>query len=269
MWGLFVIIIYMNIKYFSSFDINFNNILFNLFGTKRAELQVHVNKRLSDASANPVRRDISDNPVRRDLLKDVIAETRVEPKVVPKVETRIDIQPSPLTEVIKKVDISSNPVKCEKGKEDGEVFHLARNKYSYNEAEEACKLFDARLATYDEVEDAYKNGANWCNYGWSSDQMALFPIQKSMYNELKKIPGHERDCGRTGINGGYIENKDTKFGVNCYGKKPYAGEDDIEHMNKYKVSLAFPDAELKKKERKQKMDRMLIAPFNKEKWNEF
>lgn len=152
-------------------------------------------------------------------------------------------------------------------KKEGEVFHIQRNKYTYEKAKEACELLDARLATYEEVEDSYKNGANWCSYGWSSDQLALFPIQKSMYNELKKIPGHERDCGRIGVNGGHIPNRNAKFGVNCYGKKPFAGKDDLEHMKKFSYSAAYPDAELKKEEKKKKVDKLLIAPFNKDKWN--
>ena len=88
-----------------------------------------------------------------------------------------------------------------------------------------------------------------------------------MYNELKKIPGHERDCGRVGVNGGYIENKNTKFGVNCYGKKPYAGEDDLAYMKKFSFAKAYPELEALKKEKEKKMDKLLIAPFNKDKWN--
>lgn len=162
------------------------------------------------------------------------------------------------------VDVSN----CTLPQDTGEVFHLPHNIYTYEKAQEVCDMFDARLATYDEVEDSYKNGANWCSYGWSSDQLALFPIQKSMYNELKKIPGHKHDCGRTGVNGGYIQDKNTKFGVNCYGKKPYASEDDLEYMTKFSFSSAFPDQELDKQKQKDKLDKLLIAPFNKDKWSE-
>ena len=38
------------------------------------------------------------------------------------------------------------------------------------------------------------------------DQMALYPTQKKTYNKLQTIKGHEHDCGRPGINGGYIAN---------------------------------------------------------------
>lgn len=230
LWILFIVILFLNMKYFSKFEFDFNDILFNLFGTKRPELEVHVHKPkmniVKDISSVPVVKDISSVPV---------------------------VKPEPI-----KVCTQDVP---------GEVFHLPHNRYTYEQAREACEMFDARLATYDEVEDSYRNGANWCSYGWSSDQLALFPIQKSMYNELKKIPGHERDCGRAGVNGGYIENKNSKFGVNCYGKKPYAGQDDLEYMKKFTFAKAYPDLESKKKEKEQKMNKILIAPFNKDKWN--
>ena len=129
---------------------------------------------------------------------------------------------------------------------------------------EVCKRLNSRLATYDEVEDSYKNGANWCSYGWSDEQMALFPIQKSVYNELKQIDGHEHDCGRPGVNGGYIENKNSKFGVNCYGKKPYITDKDKEFMEKYSYSPAVSDDSYKKAD---KVTDLLISPFNKSKWS--
>jgi len=223
LWILFIVIVFLNIKHFSKFEFDFNDVLFNLFGTKKPELEVHVHK--------------------------------------PKIETKPVPKPP--------VDVSSvpqAPVKTCRQDISGEVFHIPHNRYTYEQAKDTCELFDARLATYDEIEDSYKNGANWCSYGWSSDQLALFPIQKSMYNELKQIPGHERDCGRVGVNGGYIENRNAKFGVNCYGKKPYAGEDDLAYMNKFSFAKAYPDMEAKKLEKEQKMNKILIAPFNKDKW---
>jgi hypothetical protein len=168
---------------------------------------------------------------------------------------------------ISNVDVPIDISYCNTKSEE-EVFHIPHNKYTYEKAKEVCELMDARLATYDEIEDSYKNGANWCSYGWSNDQLALFPIQKSMYNELKRIPGHERDCGRTGVNGGYMKNKNLKFGVNCYGKKPYAGEDDLDYMNRFSFSSAFPNQEMDRKKKQDKIDKLLIAPFNKEKWSE-
>jgi len=153
----------------------------------------------------------------------------------------------------------------EKRKE--EVFHLRKNIFDYNEAKEACGLLNSRLATYDEIENAYSNGANWCSYGWSDDQMVLFPTQREYLNQLKQFPGHEHDCGRVGINGGYVQNKYAKFGVNCYGKKPYATDKDKEYLSKYKLSGSVPD-DLLEKLRKEKEKDFLVTPFNKEKWSQ-
>ena len=116
---------------------------------------------------------------------------------------------------------------CEKDSDtDKEVFHITNNLYSYQEAKDICEQHNARMATYEEIERAYNKGANWCSYGWSKDQLALFPTQQELYNELKKVPGHEHDCGRPGINGGYIQNKNVRFGVNCYGIKPKPDDKD-------------------------------------------
>jgi hypothetical protein len=147
-----------------------------------------------------------------------------------------------------------------------EVFHIPTNKYNYKEARDVCSSFGGRLATYQEVENAYNNGGNWCSYGWSADQMALFPIQNSVYNELKNIPGHEHDCGRPGVNGGYMKDNTLKFGVNCYGKKPVQSELDKKYMDSYSFSPYYDDKKIEK-EKQQKIKDVLVAPFNKEKWN--
>jgi hypothetical protein len=159
-------------------------------------------------------------------------------------------------------DLSAN--KC-KQEEDGEVFHVESNTYTYNDAKNVCKLLGSRLATYEEVEQAYQNGANWCSYGWSDEQLALFPIQKSLYNQLKTIPGHQHDCGRPGVNGGYIEDGKTKFGVNCYGKKPYMTDKDAEYMKKYTYTPTISPEEQEKIDNR--INDILIAPFNKDKWS--
>ena len=152
--------------------------------------------------------------------------------------------------------------KCE---EPGEVFHVGGNNYTYEAAQEVCNSYASRLASYDEIERAYNNGGNWCNYGWSEGQLALFPIQKAVYNELKKVPNHEHDCGRPGVNGGYMQNKNLKFGVNCYGKKPYASEKELDNMKKKYLPISDENIQ---KEKDKKISKFLISPFNKEKWSE-
>ena len=168
-----------------------------------------------------------------------------------------DSEPS---ETEKETDNSCNS-ENDSGKE---VFHISNNKYSYNEAREICEIYDARLASYDEIENAYNNGANWCSYGWSKDQLALFPTQKKVYNDLKKIRGHENDCGRPGINGGYFKNPNVRFGVNCYGKKPDAKDSDKHYMHSINHT---PKLTGENSEELNKLNEYIIAPFNKDKWS--
>ena len=103
---------------------------------------------------------------------------------------------------------------------DPEVFHIRDNKFSYKDAKAVCLAHRGRLATLDEMTEAYKKGANWCNYGWSDEQLALYPIQKGYHNELQKDENRKYECGVPGLNGGFFQNENYKFGVNCYGVKP-------------------------------------------------
>jgi len=101
-----------------------------------------------------------------------------------------------------------------------EVFHINNNLYTYRDAKDICKSLDSRLATYEEIEGAYKKGGEWCSYGWSDSQMAFFPTQTATWKGLQKNPKTKNMCGRPGINGGFIKNPATKYGVNCFGVKP-------------------------------------------------
>lgn len=151
-----------------------------------------------------------------------------------------------------------------------QVFNIPGNYYGYEDAKSLCKAYGARLANYNEVEDVYKNGGEWCNYGWSEDQMALYPTQKSTYDGLQKIPGHENDCGRSGINGGYIANPLVKFGVNCFGYKPKITKEEEELMQN---STPYPKTEkdLAMEQRvdywKKRLNEILVSPFNYKNWS--
>lgn len=155
-------------------------------------------------------------------------------------------------------------------KEQRQVFNIPGNEYSYDDAKSVCKVYDARLATYDEVENSYGSGGEWCNYGWSQDQLALFPTQKKTYNELQKIKGHENDCGRPGVNGGYIANPEVKFGVNCFGYKPKITSEEEEMMQNispYPKTQKDIEMETKVDYWKTKINDILISPFNHTKWS--
>jgi len=152
-----------------------------------------------------------------------------------------------------------------------QVFNIPGNYYTYDNAKALCSAYGAELATYDQIEKAYNKGAEWCNYGWSANQLALFPTQKKTYNNLQNIQGHENDCGRPGINGGYIANPNVKFGVNCYGNKPKITSEEEELM---KTTPPYPETkedmifQKKVDYMKQNLDNVLVSPFNRDMWGE-
>lgn len=151
-----------------------------------------------------------------------------------------------------------------------EVFNIPDNIYTYDNAKAICQAYGAELANYDQVENAYKEGGEWCNYGWSDKQMALFPTQKKTWDKLQKIKGHEHDCGRPGINGGFIDNKNIQFGVNCYGYKPLITAAETDRMQ---YSAIFPqsmeDIEHQKLVDywKKRIPEILLSPFNRSSWS--
>jgi hypothetical protein len=148
-----------------------------------------------------------------------------------------------------------------------EVFHISNNVFDYNESNAVCNALNARLATYEEVENAYNNGAEWCSYGWSEGGLILFPTQKSTYDTLQQTDKHKNDCGRQGVNGGYISNKKAKFGVNCYGYKPSNLNFDPEVYNIKPETKEEKHIKSLANKYKDNIDSMKILPFNKTKWS--
>ena len=152
-----------------------------------------------------------------------------------------------------------------------QVFNIPGNYYNYDNAKALCSAYGAQLATYDQIEKSYNNGAEWCNYGWSANQLALFPTQKKTYDNLQNIKGHENDCGRPGINGGYIANKNVRFGVNCYGHKPKITSEEEELMN---TAKPYPETtediifQKKVDALKNNLDQILVSQFNSNTWGE-
>lgn len=150
-----------------------------------------------------------------------------------------------------------------------EVFNIAQNKYSYSDSEPLCKAFGAELASYDQVKDAWNKGADWCNYGWVKGQAAVFPTQESTFNKLQSGPDDQRlSCGIAGINGGYFDNPELKFGVNCYGVKPSENDaDNREIMNKNNLTpdaIAFDKKVFNYKNHKSEIP---VNPFSHDNWS--
>ena len=151
-----------------------------------------------------------------------------------------------------------------------EVFHIGDNVYTFNEAKMICNAYDGELADYSQIENAYKSGAEWCSYGWSKGQMALYPTQKLTYEKLKKIPGLENSCGRPGINGGFIKNPNVRFGVNCFATKGSPSTKERQEM-KFNSEIKLPKTENSKKLDfyKRNINKIVKKPFNRNKWSFF
>lgn len=159
-----------------------------------------------------------------------------------------------------------------------EVFNIDNNAFTYKQAEYVCKAYNAKLATYQQLVKAHENGANWCNYGWSANNQALYPIQSSFYNLMKLDSKDKNSCGKPGINGGYFPDENLKFGVNCYGFRPKPDDSKIIYSNKSNIANETNDITsfrksqnnfLKDLNKKIEDGKIEIRPFNNSKWSRF
>ena len=150
-----------------------------------------------------------------------------------------------------------------------EVFNVSKNTFTYYDAEPLCKALGAELATYDQVKQAWDRGADWCNYGWVKGQTAVYPTQKGTFEKLQAGPEDQRlSCGVTGLNGGYFDNPELRFGVNCYGPKP--SQSDHDAIEQAKGAPLSPEAlEVQKKVAKFRTEAasLGVLPFNTSKWS--
>jgi len=151
--------------------------------------------------------------------------------------------------------------------EQKEVFYIGGNDYTYQDAPALCAAYNAELATYDQLNQAYSSGAEWCGYGWTQGGMALYPTQDATWQALQNEVSvtNKTACGRPGINGGYFD-PDTKFGVNCYGVKP--------HNTGVKFPRPVPGTDepgfqnLVNKFRSM-LKRLTVSPFNRDEWSKW
>jgi len=152
--------------------------------------------------------------------------------------------------------------------EKKEVFFVSGNNYTYDDAPAVCAAYEADLASYDQVNEAYSGGAEWCGYGWTQGGMGLFPTQQDTWNTLQgEVDISKRTaCGRPGVNGGYF-NPATKFGVNCYGVKPKDSG-----TSKYPAPVPGTDTSQFNQmvnKFKSMLTKMPVSPFNRDGWSEW
>ena len=149
-----------------------------------------------------------------------------------------------------------------------EVFHIPGRNFTYHDSKAVCKAFNSEIADYNQLAKAQKRGASWCSYGWTKDQLGLYPTSQSDFDKLQKIENHKYDCGLPGINGGYVANPYTRLGVNCYGIKPKKSKLDAKLLsNELHPKTAKQELfERRVKYWKERIGNILIMPFNHNNW---
>jgi len=151
----------------------------------------------------------------------------------------------------------------------GEVFNVSRNIYTYADASAVCSAFDAELATYEQVQAAHEKGADWCNYGWIKGQMAVYPTQTATYKKLQKGAAEYRTaCGQPGVNGGYFDNPELRFGVNCFGQRPAQNATDELRNNSVELPPTTEMLEYEKKVQtfREQLGTTTVLPFRRGQW---
>ena len=72
------------------------------------------------------------------------------------------------------------------------------------------------------------------------------------------------------MNGGYFDNPDLRFGVNCFGKKP--AKTDTDELNQSSVALPQSAEEIEFEKRVQRfrdqLNTLTVLPFSRGKWTE-
>ena len=147
-----------------------------------------------------------------------------------------------------------------------EVFHVSDSLFTYDQAAAVCAAYDSQLATLEQILEAHDRGAEWCSYGWSAGGMALYPTQKSTWEQLQQEAdtGRRTRCGRPGVNGGYFD-PSTKFGVNCFGFKP---------KGDFKPPAPVPGSDPQKfRDMVNKIKDMLkslnLSPYSRQEWSRY
>uniref|UniRef100_A0A6C0D6Z6 Link domain-containing protein n=1 Tax=viral metagenome TaxID=1070528 RepID=A0A6C0D6Z6_9ZZZZ len=184
------------------------------------------------------------------------------PPVSPQEEKALESQMQQPKDIIDKIIPMGNP----------EVFNVSKNEFTSEDAEPLCRALGAELATYEQVKDAWSKGADWCNYGWVKGQAAVYPTQEDSWKRIQAGPEENKNsCGMPGVNGGYFDNPDLQFGVNCYGSKPTQSEHDQELlMRKGNIPKTVPLLKIDQKmeEYKKQANDLGILPFNENKWDQ-
>lgn len=250
--SLFMILIFLMILTFSDIIGYFLFVLFVLFGILYI-LNIFFNVRMPDSivalyqklgiqlkKISPEEKATA-KPI-TDIYSSMKAKKEPAPKETPM--TSDTLMPKTESKPAAAAPAASTPLLS-----SDQVFHV-KGGFDYTMARAVCRSYGATLATYDQIENAHKKGAEWCEYGWSEDGMVLYPTQRSswaIYQE-SEVP---QKCGIPGVNGGYNSDLTQQLGANCYGKKPAGKPPPFAYPPKKKATT--PEYE--------------VSPFNYSKWN--
>jgi hypothetical protein len=146
-----------------------------------------------------------------------------------------------------------------------QVFNVKENIYAADDAGGVCGALGADVASLQQLVDAHRQGANWCNVGWTKEGLAAYPIQKEFWQKMQgNDPQNRNICGQPGIN---LARSDAGllYGVNCYGVKPEPKKGELVKevvMNDADIALQAKIAQFQKT-----VGNMSIAPFNANQWS--
>jgi hypothetical protein len=295
--SILLMILSMSLNYYVNYYIvkadNLNDNKTNEFVKNTKQNLKNINKKINDY-INP------NEPVIHEQDKEVVVESKPKPEVskvtvdeskpTPKLtidESKTKPETNKSTELedeLKKVndellnlrkrlnnedkpDIQAKPIVKEENlpepvKPKEEVFLVKNNIFTKNQGDKVCKaLFNSKLATKEQLNDTYNNGANWCNYGWIDKSEAYYPLQTDTDNAT---------ClGKKGLNGGLME-EDLNLGINCYGVKP--NENGYYPIDKLYTDSSMSDKDivmLENYRKKMNAGGIKIAPFNNNAWSKY
>ena len=147
-----------------------------------------------------------------------------------------------------------------------QVFNIKQNVYTLDDSAGVCGALGADVASMNQLIDAHKKGADWCNVGWTKDGLAAYPIQYSTWKTLQDNEPNKRNiCGAPGIN---LARNDPNllYGVNCYGVKPEPKGNEIVKQNIISDKQLAINAKIALFQKN--INAIGVVPFNSDNWSE-
>ncbi len=101
-----------------------------------------------------------------------------------------------------------------------EVFNVGGYNYTQSDAYDVCASLGASLATVEQVQEAYNNGAEWCSWGHTTTD-PMYPMQRSRQGCASgKSITRVSNFDPNNITADWLKNAGGKMAATCYGIKP-------------------------------------------------